>query len=58
MHNPSHIEAAETTLRDAGIRVLEVYRNEDYGRDEYYTQNKENYIVADASNIDWFAYSE
>jgi hypothetical protein len=56
MENLSYVEAAETALRNAGIRVLEVYKNEDYGSGK--TEKRENYIVADASAIDWFAYSE
>ncbi|WP_062327744.1 hypothetical protein [Treponema endosymbiont of Eucomonympha sp.] len=39
---------AETALRNAGIRVLETY-TDDYG-------GIQNYIVVDASAIDWFAY--
>ncbi|WP_306698536.1 exodeoxyribonuclease VII large subunit, partial [Treponema endosymbiont of Eucomonympha sp.] len=40
MEDPRRVENAETALRNAGIRVLEVYRNEDYGRDKDHTHNK------------------
>jgi hypothetical protein len=48
MHNPSRVADAETALRNAGIRVLETYMD---ARNGFL-----NYIVVDASNIDWFAY--
>ncbi len=53
MYNQYRAEAAETALRNAGIRVLEVYRTENTNNSD-----RDNYIVADASDIDWFAYSE